>query len=407
VLCEVGRSSSLLRYDTKRSKSKNGHYRPNVASVRGGADVPPPIFVYHDPRVGASSSGIMKRRSRQEVGGIEHHDEIDPDDVLPQKKCKRTQRLRNICLLVSALAFTSAFVAKSAKSRISNTRTTTLAISVSYKPPSNVTNPLLATFEKVMSSPNLLLDGFSSYVVLILEDKKILCRGSHKDVISKARIRAYVEMLKKGFDSSEEIVNIHKRQSVPIILIESDNSGCDNHDQIDMANFPRLTWHTPSPKHGSGWCQAISMTGYESWNSFRNMHAYHDSWFFDHTWDAMLTKYERKYPWESKNRKAIWRGSTTGMKRLEFNDTFDELPRAKLVKKSMNRPDIIDAGFTSFVQGWEELQDEDLWNQTIVSDHIPFDDLMKYKAIIDIDGNTWSSRFTKLLCTNSVVIKVR
>lgn len=73
------------------------------------------------------------------------------------------------------------------------------------------------------------------------------------------------------------------------------------------------------------------------------------------------------------------------------------------MKKSMDRPDLIDAGFTSFVQGWES---EKLSNQTIVAGHMPFDDQMKYRAIIDIDGNAWSSRFSKILCTNSVAIKV-
>lgn len=345
----------------------------------------------------------MKRRYRQEVGSLDYHDEIiDPDDVVPQKKCKRTQKLRNICLVM----FAAAIIAKSAHAWISTTRTTASAISLSYVPPTNVTNPLLAAFEKIMSSPDLSLPhDFSAYVPLILEDGKILCRGSHKDVITKARIRAFVEMLNKGFESSEDLFHIEKSQSLPILLIESDNSGCYNRGHVDKIPFPRLTWHTPSPKHGSGWCQAISMTGYESWYSFRNMHAYHDSWFFDYTWDATFQEYERKYPWKSKISKAIWRGSTTGLKRLEFNDTFDELPRAQLVKKSIDRPDIIDAGFTSFVQGWEVIQ-EDLWNETIASSYIPFEDLMKYKAIIDIDGNTWSSRFAKLLCTNSVVIKV-
>jgi hypothetical protein len=36
-----------------------------------------------------------------------------------------------------------------------------------------------------------------------------------------------------------------------------------------------------------------------------------------------------------------------------------------------------------------------------------FDEQMNYKAIMDIDGNSWTGRFSKLLCTNSVVIKVR
>lgn len=37
-----------------------------------------------------------------------------------------------------------------------------------------------------------------------------------------------------------------------------------------------------------------------------------------------------------------------------------------------------------------------------------FDGILPYlPALIDIDGNSWSSRFIRLLCTNSVVIKVR
>jgi len=38
---------------------------------------------------------------------------------------------------------------------------------------------------------------------------------------------------------------------------------------------------------------------------------------------------------------------------------------------------------------------------------MPFEKQMAYRAIIDIDGNNWSSRFASLLCTNSVIIKVR
>ena len=49
----------------------------------------------------------------------------------------------------------------------------------------------------------------------------------------------------------------------------------------------------------------------------------------------------------------------------------------------------------------------ELRNLTIIAQKIPFDEQMTYKAIIDIDGNNWSSRFAGLLCTSSVVIKVR
>jgi hypothetical protein len=51
--------------------------------------------------------------------------------------------------------------------------------------------------------------------------------------------------------------------------------------------------------------------------------------------------HESMFPWKSKIDRAIWRGLTTGPQHVPF----DDLPRAKLVKKSMGRPDIIDAGF--------------------------------------------------------------
>ncbi len=92
-----------------------------------------------------------------------------------------------------------------------------------------------------------------------------------------------------------------------------------------------------------------------------------------------------------------------GGDRQQGHTCFSTTCQDKLVKKSMSCPDIIDAGFPSFVKGWEWQK---LSNQTIAANRIPFDDLMKYRAIIDIDGNAWSSRFTKLLCTNSVIIKV-
>ena len=38
--------------------------------------------------------------------------------------------------------------------------------------------------------------------------------------------------------------------------------------------------------------------------------------------------------------------------------------------------------------------------------HTLFSSLLSFTAIIDIDGNNWSSRFGMLLCSNSVVIKI-
>ena len=71
----------------------------------------------------------------------------------------------------------------------------------------------------------------------------------------------------------------------------------------------------------------------------------------------------------------------------------------------MASPGVIDAGFVKLNQQYSSRETE-LSNQTILTERIHFDDQMKYKAILDIDGNNWSGRFPKLLCTNSVTIKV-
>jgi hypothetical protein len=357
----------------------------------------------------------MKRRVKQ-MGDIEHHFVI-AREWQPRRESKKPQMLRIsgfVLVCLSAVVVISNIGLNARKHRFKSDST-------SYTPPSNVTNKLLATFENVISSVNLSLPpGFEAYVPIILENRKILCRNSHKGIISNARTHSFIEMLNGGIktESSDKIANKYETQSLPIILIESDASGCLHrhspplamwlhlnpsfesrysiHDHTDQASFPRLTWHTPSPKYGTGWCKAIGMTGYESRSMLKDTC---DTWFVECTWDRTFKNHESKYPWQSKIDRAIWRGSTTGWPLLPF----DDLPRAKLVKKGMGRPDIIDAGFTSFVQGWEWQK---LSNQTMAAKYIPFEDLMKYRAIIDIDGNAWSSRFAKLLCTNSVIIKV-
>ena len=112
------------------------------------------------------------------------------------------------------------------------------------------------------------------------------------------------------------------------------------------------------------------MTGYEAWASFHTKHTHCDTWFFDSTWDRTFKKHERKYPWTSNIGKAVWQGSTTGTQ-----NNFDELPLAVLVKKSMDRPDIIDAGLTSFLQDWTL---EMAKNQRKVADHVLPEHQMKY-----------------------------
>ena len=45
-------------------------------------------------------------------------------------------------------------------------------------------------------------------------------------------------------------------------------------------------------------------------------------------------------------------------------------------------------------------------HQAILTDQTLMNDFMKHRAILDIDGNNWSSFFPKMMCMNIIVIKV-
>lgn len=100
-------------------------------------------------------------------------------------------------------------------------------------------------------------------------------------------------------------------------------------------------------------------------------------------WDILMTRWEQTYPWSSKLPKVIWRGRMTG-----YTHENGERPRKMLVEYARGYTDIMDI------------------QESKKSNVIDQDDFQKYMAVLDIDGNAWSARFAKLLCYNSVVIKV-
>mmetsp|Transcript_3386 Transcript_3386/g.5892 ORF Transcript_3386/g.5892 Transcript_3386/m.5892 type:complete len:493 (+) Transcript_3386:3-1481(+) len=227
---------------------------------------------------------------------------------------------------------------------------------------------------------------------LILRNGTLLCRRAHLSTITmphKMRMSAVAEMIHAGLELYKHNKTVHRlRSELPFILLTGDGNGCDIKKQRDILKYPRLTWSYHSSKYGNDWCKAIAIPTFKSWENSK----------------SNFTSYSKQYPWPSKINKAVWRGSTTYdsyFAGAKLNDT----PRGKLVQKSMGSPELIDAGFYRFTKQYESHEDE-LANHTILTNRIPFDDQMKYKAILDIDGNNWSSRFPRLLCTNSVVIKI-
>ena len=93
----------------------------------------------------------------------------------------------------------------------------------------------------------------------------------------------------------------------------------------------------------------------------------------------VIETHEHISPWNRKIPKAVWRGSTTYDNEQYGNVSFHDIPRARLVQESKDRPDLIDAAFTKIHQRFENKAEE-LMPTTIMARRMPFDDQMKYKG---------------------------
>jgi Glycosyl transferase family 90 len=125
----------------------------------------------------------------------------------------------------------------------------------------------------------------------------------------------------------------------------------------------------------------------------------------DLKWSTLIPYYRTIFPRSHQYHQAIWRGGPTG----DHEPT--ENTRIRLCQKALERPDLLDAKIVKRRKQWRpssktndpiELFDED----QLVGDKIPMVEFQNYRAIIDVDGHSWSSRFGKLLCYSSVILKV-
>jgi hypothetical protein len=116
-----------------------------------------------------------------------------------------------------------------------------------------------------------------------------------------------------------------------------------------------------------------------------------------------ITQAASRSSWEKKEEKAFWRGSTTGG---HFRAaTWDQFARSQLVLLSMNYPESIDARFSKVVQCDPEMP-KMLKKRGLVSRSVLREDHLRYKYLVDVDGNSCSyERYFWLLLSNSLVIK--
>jgi hypothetical protein len=107
-------------------------------------------------------------------------------------------------------------------------------------------------------------------------------------------------------------------------------------------------------------------------------------------------------PWKQKIDTAFWRGMTSGGYYSKY--TWDLKPRSRLVFLSKQRPDLIDAAFTSPYDLEDEVKEWMKHYGLFQPWQYPTDNV-KYKYLVSIDGNTFASNFWWQLLSNSVVLK--
>lgn len=116
-----------------------------------------------------------------------------------------------------------------------------------------------------------------------------------------------------------------------------------------------------------------------------------------------ITKGNKKWPWEKKTDKAFWRGCTTGGWLTAHN--WNQIARVKLALLSHSHPDKIDALLTGVVQCDPEIPPL-IQKQGLVGKKVSQLDHLKYKCLVDVDGNSCSfERYFWALLSNCIVLK--
>jgi len=124
-------------------------------------------------------------------------------------------------------------------------------------------------------------------------------------------------------------------------------------------------------------------------------------------WDDTMNEWKRQYA--EKIPKVVWRGGLTGPIANWTNVRWRMASKANGNDEESRR--LFDVAFTSIPPRHnnyhenvtERVITEGLWAHSNVN---PMSAFQQYAAILDADGNSWSSRFGSLLCYSSVVLKV-
>ena len=178
---------------------------------------------------------------------------------------------------------------------------------------------------------------------------------------------------------------LYEGDGVPFLVWYGDYKSC-NYQNWGNRSIPLFTPAVPLDcAHG------FPMPNYKSFVTSKES---------SNDWEPVMQQYRATYPWENKIYKAVWRGSLS-----DDNEGLQSV-RWRLCKLATeSNATTLDVGLVAIPSRHDHL-DLDWQSVGGKASAIPQEDFQNYRAVIDVDGNSWSSRMGELLCYNSVLLKV-
>ena len=290
---------------------------------------------------------------------------------------------------------------------------------------------LAKRIRKELKTPARAKAGIGSLLLYVIQNGTLLAIEDQHKTFAKYhsgfywdRWRPYQEMLQFSVDIAHQIswrndkdtpelntrINQMLDHPIPLIFDGFDWRNCarfDGKKLLEKFSFPYFTFAMSS--ESSTTCTPFAIPCYEMWQRFkRTQKLVPKDWAIqspNHEWDIHMQQNFTAYPWEHKIPKVVWRGTSTGRE----SSRWQELPRFQLVMKGVEHQDTMDFAFSKLNQGWEKPPYAEAIKEALgdkVGNSIAFSDFMKYKGVLDLEGNSWSSRLGHLFCLNSVVLRV-
>jgi len=183
------------------------------------------------------------------------------------------------------------------------------------------------------------------------------------------------------------------QDGLPFFVWYGDYTSCNQHNWLDRPDYSIPLFTASAPINCT---HAFPFPNYGTIDLLQNDELH---------WEQILQDQCSTYSWESKKRQVVWRGSLSAPNE-NLQSVRWRLCRLVTELSSETDKDLFDVGLVEIPSRHDHLNLNVSHVGGLKKPIRPMAAFQQYVAIVDVDGNAWSSRFGSLLCSSSVVIKV-